>query len=78
MAQTDIALENLDYQTRELSWELQQPHPDQQRIRMFLEQDADLRLAMAAANLHATDLLKKPAFKPLQLQRYLKEEQLGA
>ena len=59
------------YETRELAWELQQSHPDQQRIRLFLEQSADLRTAMLLANMKENDLLRNPALKPLQLQRYL-------
>lgn len=59
------------YETRELGWELQQEHPDQQRIRLFLEQGADLKAAMTLAGLKESDLARRPTLKPLQLQRRL-------
>lgn len=78
MGQLDIAVMEDSYETRELAWELQQPHPDQQRIRLFLEQDADLRRAMTLAHLAESDLAKKPALKPLKLDRHLREHALPA
>lgn len=68
---TDFNADALSYETRELAWELQQEHPDQQRIRMFLENEADLRQALKIAHINEKELLKKPALKPLQLQRHL-------
>jgi|GEM_PF-1285537 len=62
------------YETRELAWELQQEHPDQMRIRLFLENAADLRAALKLAKLEERDLLKKPGLKPLQLQRHLQTQ----
>lgn len=60
------------YETRELAWELQQTHPDQQRIKIFLEQEANLRAALKLANMSEEQAVKNPALKPLQLQRHLK------
>jgi hypothetical protein len=62
------------YETRELAWELQQPNPDQQRIKIFLEQEANLRAALQLANMTEKDVVKNPALKPLQLQRHLKAQ----
>jgi hypothetical protein len=62
------------YETRELAWELQQSNPDQQRIRMFLENQADLRQALKIADIREDDLLRKPALKPLQLQKHLQRD----
>lgn len=59
------------YETRELAWELQQNQPDQQRIRMFLENQADLRQALKIAAIDEQEVLRKPALKPLQLQKHL-------
>jgi predicted DNA binding CopG/RHH family protein len=59
------------YETRELAWELQQDHPDAQRIKFFLDEQADLRVAMRLANIQMKDLLKKPSLRQLKLQRLL-------
>lgn len=59
------------YETRELAWELQQSHPDQQRIRFLLENEADLKAALRLSKLKPEDVLKKPSLKPLQLQKRL-------
>lgn len=59
------------YETRELAWELQQPHPDQQRIRLFLDQNADLHAALRIAKLGEGDLTRKPGLKSLHLERHL-------
>lgn len=67
----DFNAEAESYETRELAWELQQSQPDQQRIRMFLENQADLRQALKIADIKETELLRKPALKPLQLQKHL-------
>lgn len=61
------------YETRELAWELQQNQPDQQRIRMFLENQADLREALKIAAIDEREILRKPALKPLQLQKHLQQ-----
>jgi hypothetical protein len=61
------------YETRELAWELQQNQPDQQRIRMFLENQADLRQALKIAAIDEKEILRKPALKPLQLQKHLQQ-----
>ena len=61
------------YETRELAWELQQNQPDQQRIRMFLENQADLREALKIAEIDEQEVLRKPALKPLQLQKHLQQ-----
>jgi len=73
MRQTDLNRDSAEvsYETRELAWELQQEHPDQQRIRLFLEQGADVRHAMTMAGLQENDLTRRPMLKPLQLQRHL-------
>ncbi|HEX2753328.1 MAG TPA: hypothetical protein VHP34_09575 [Alphaproteobacteria bacterium] len=70
---TDFNAEAESYETRELAWELQQAQPDQQRIRMFLENQADLRQALKIADINEKELLRKPALKPLQLQRHLQQ-----
>lgn len=70
MGHLDTAPENDSYETRELAWELQQAHPDQQRIRFFLDNAACLRSALRMANLAEQDLLKRPALRPL-VQRHL-------
>jgi hypothetical protein len=59
------------YETRELAWELQQEHPDTQRIKFLLDGAADLRVAMRIADLQMKDLLKKPALRQLRLQKLL-------
>lgn len=63
--------ESANLETRELAWELRQGHPDQQRIRYLMENAADLSAAMQIAGLDEKELLRKPALKPLQLQRHL-------
>ncbi|TAL39613.1 MAG: hypothetical protein EPN97_01990 [Alphaproteobacteria bacterium] len=59
------------YETRELAWELQQGHPDVQRIKFLLDNQADLRAAMRIANIQMKDLLKNPHLRQLKLQRLL-------
>jgi hypothetical protein len=71
MGQLDKTFNGESYETRELAWELQQPHPDQGRVRFFLEQEADLRAALRMANIEERDILKKPALRPLHLQKRL-------
>ncbi|HCS22637.1 MAG TPA: hypothetical protein PLW48_03010 [Alphaproteobacteria bacterium] len=71
MGQLDKTFNEESYETRELAWELQQPHPDQGRVRFFLENAADLRRALSLANIEERDLQKKPALRPLHLQRHL-------
>ena len=62
------------YETRELAWELQQAHPDQQRIKFFLDNAACLRSALRLANMAEKDLMKRPALRPL-VQRHLHSAQ---
>lgn len=71
MALLDTDVQHESYETRELAWELQQPHPDQQRIRLFLENNADLRAALRIARIAEKELLRKPGLKSLQLHRRL-------
>jgi hypothetical protein len=71
MGQLDKTFNDESYETRELAWELQQPHPDQGRVRLFLEQEADLRRALHLANIAEADLVKKPALRSLHLERHL-------
>ena len=78
MGQLDTTFTGESYETRELAWELQQPHPDQQRIRFLLETEADLRMALRLANIGEKEILKRPALRPLQLQRYLRDVPLEA
>ncbi len=73
MGQLDKTFTAESYETRELAWELQQPHPDQQRIRFLLDTEADLRMALRLANIGEKEILKRPALRPLQLQKYLRE-----
>lgn len=69
--------ESANLETRELAWELQQEHPDQRRIKYLMENDADLRVAMQLADLNEKELLRRPALKPLQLQRHLAQTVTG-
>lgn len=71
MGQLDNTSNLESYETRELAWELQQPHPDQGRVRFFLEHDADLRRALLLAKIEERDLSRRAALRPLQLQRHL-------
>lgn len=72
MGQLDQAFDaDVNYETRELAWELQQTRPDCQRVRLFLENAADLRAALRIANIKEAEVLKKPAFKTLHLEKYL-------
>ncbi len=71
MGQLDKSFNTESYETRELAWELQQSHPDQGRVRLFLEQEADLRSALRMANIAEADLVKKPALRSLHLERHL-------
>lgn len=59
------------YETRELAWELQQSHADQERIRFLIDTGADLRMALIMAKVNPKDLSKNPHLKPLQLHKYL-------
>jgi len=73
MGQLDKTAETDNFETRELAWELQQAHPDQQRIRYLLDSDADLRGALRLANLQEKDIMKRPSLRSLQLQKHLHE-----
>lgn len=74
MAQLDTETNYESYETRELAWELQQAHPDQQRIRLFLDQNADLRAALRIAQIQERDLTRKPGLKSLHLERHLEAQ----
>jgi hypothetical protein len=74
MGQLDKDFDTDCYETRELAWELQQQHVDQQRIKLLLENGADLKGALKLAKIELRDILKKPSLKPLQLQRHLQVE----
>lgn len=69
MGQLDTPADD-NYETRELAWELQQPNPDQQRIKFFLDDGADLRSALRMANMAEKDIMKRPALRPI-VQRHL-------
>lgn len=71
MGQLDHTALADSYETRELAWELQQPHPDQQRIRLLIEQSADVRRALDLAHIKEADLVKKPHLRGLHLERLL-------
>ena len=64
------------YETRELCWELQQAHPDTQRIKFLIEREADLKRAMLLAHIQEKELLKRPELRHLQLHRYLRAAEL--
>lgn len=56
----DKPLEDVfNYATRELADELTQHHPDHQRIRLFLEQDADVKAALQLAGQEPTAIRRK-------------------
>lgn len=58
------------YETRELTWELQQKHADTQRIKFLIEQGADIKHALHLAKIQEKDLMKRPELRPLQLQKH--------
>lgn len=62
---------DLDYETRELAWELSQPRVDGTRVRFLMETGASLPRALEAAHLRPADVLKNPQLRHLQLQRHL-------
>ncbi len=78
MGRLDNSFGSDSYETRELAWELQQPHTDQERIRFLLDTGADLKSALLMAKLNPKDLLKNPHLKPLQLQKRLDAAAQGA
>ncbi len=59
------------YETRELTWELQQKHADPQRIKFLIEQGADVARALSFARIQEKDIMKRPELRQLQLQRHL-------
>ncbi|MDE1151427.1 MAG: hypothetical protein PW788_02725 [Micavibrio sp.] len=73
MGQLEKNFDSDSFETRELAWELQQAHPDQQRIRYLIDAEADVRGALRLANLQEKDLLKRPSLRSLQLQKHLHE-----
>ncbi len=61
-------------ETEELAWELQQPKPDTLRIKWLIEdRGADVAGALALADLKMEDLQKKPALRPLHLEKHIRE-----
>lgn len=71
MGQIDTLESALSYETRELAWELQQQHIDQERIRYLMDQGADLKAALGLAHIEPATLTKNPTFRQLQLQKHL-------
>ncbi|MBL8712252.1 MAG: hypothetical protein JNM12_05085 [Alphaproteobacteria bacterium] len=65
MARLDTQADPESYETRELAWELQQPHPDEQRIKFFVEHEACVKSALKLANMAEKDLLKRPSLRLL-------------
>lgn len=65
MARLDTTADLDSYETRELAWELQQPHPDEQRIKFFVEHEACVKSALRLANMAEKDLLKRPSLRSL-------------
>jgi hypothetical protein len=60
--------------TEELALELGQPKIDPFRIKWLIEDcGADVGRALILAHLKEQDLLKRPALRPLGLQRYLQK-----
>jgi len=58
--------------TQELARELGQPKVDSYLVKWLIEdRGADVGRAMILAHLKEQDLLKRPALRPLGLQRYL-------
>jgi hypothetical protein len=58
--------------TEELALELEQPRIDRGRVKWLIEdRGADVGRAMILAHLKEQDLLKRPALRPLGLQKYL-------
>ena len=61
--------------TEELALELGQPKIDHYRIKWLIEDcGADVGRALILAHLKEQDLLKRPALRPLGLQRYLRAQ----
>lgn len=56
----------LDYETRELVWELSQPRIDSTRVRFLIETGASVPQALQAAHLQPADVMKNPQLRPLQ------------
>lgn len=67
--------DDINYETRELAWELTQPRIDSIRVRFLMETGAHVATALRLANLSAPEVLKNPALKPLQLHRHLDDAQ---
>jgi hypothetical protein len=62
--------------TAELALELEQPKIDPFRVKWLIEdRGADVGRAMIMAHLKEQDLLKRPALRPLGLQKYLHAEE---
>lgn len=71
MGQIDTLESALSYETRELAWELQQQHIDQERIRYLMDLGADLKSALGLAHIEPAMLTKNPTLRQLQLQKHL-------
>lgn len=76
MMQLDSApAPEISHDTEELALELGQPRIDPFRIKWLIEDcGADVGRALMLAHLKEQDLLKRPALRPLGLQRYLQRE----
>ncbi|HYD19287.1 MAG TPA: hypothetical protein VEF76_12495 [Patescibacteria group bacterium] len=74
MGRLDTTAATDTYETRELAWELQQPHPDETRIKFFIEHEACLRSALRMANMAEKDLLKRPNLRGLQKHLHSMDE----
>ena len=69
----DQALANNEttLETRELVWELSQPHIDRARIRFLIDTGASVRDALRLADIDEKQLMKSPQLRVLQLHRHL-------
>ena len=70
--------DDINYETRELAWELTQPRIDSIRVKFLMEMGAHVATALRLAKLTAPEILKNPQLKPLQLQRHLETGQQTA
>ena len=72
-SEIDQALVNNEttLETRELVWELSQPHIDRARIRFLIDTGASVRDALRLADIDEKQLMKSPQLRVLQLHRHL-------
>jgi len=69
------AAADISSDTQELAFELEQPKIDTFRVKWLIEdRGADVGHAMILAHLKEQDLLRRPALRPLGLQKYLHAE----